>query len=244
MQATSATYSDILTGPHWAEYRLAVYSGVNRYIRQDSLVTLKTSHGIFAEDEPSIGGCIAGEIDAEFLTPDFEIPRMARIQPMVRICNEEYQSEWLCKGLFYIDTREPGQDEPRTMRIHGYDSMLKAEQIFPSTSSLSWPAKDADVVRLIASKIGVEVDARTWDIIDPAGGYNISLPVSYSMREVLGYIGVLYAGNWIISDDNELRLIGLAGIPKQTCLILANPSQVLTFGQGANETAILIREAD
>lgn len=240
MQATSTLYNEILTGPHWAEYRLAIYSGVNKFINQASLVSLKTSHGLFSGNEPTIGGCIAGEIDAEFLAPAYTIPRMARIQPMVRIRNETLRSEWLPKGLFYIDTRETGQDDPKTLRVHGYDSMLLAEEIWPSTSDLSFPAKDADVVRLIAGKLRVDVDPRTWDIIDEAGGYTIPLPVSYTMREVLGYIGTMYAGNWIISDDNKLRLVGLAGIPKLTSLILANPLQVLTFGRGDNETAILI----
>ena len=244
MQTVSQTYSDILTGPHWAEYRLAIYSGVNRYIGMTNLVSMTVSGCVFSGDSPGIGGCNAGEIDAEFIAPAFTIPRMARIQPMVRICNENAQSEWLPKGLYYIDTRETGQDDPRTLRLHGYDAMLKAEEIFPSTSQLSFPAKDADVVRLIAEKLGLAVDARTWEIIAEAGGYTIPLPVSYTMREVLGYIGVLYAGNWIISDNNELRLVALAGIPRRTSLILANSTQPLTFGRGDDETAILIRASE
>lgn len=240
MQATSTLYNRILLAPHWTEYRLAIYSGVNKFITQDSLVSMKTSHGLFAGNGPAIGGCIAGEIDVEFLLPEYVIPRMAQIQPEVRIRNESLLSEWLPKGLFYIDTRETGQDDPKTLRVHGYDSMLLAEELWPSTSYLSYPAKDADVIRLIAGKLQVNVDSRTWDIIPEAGGYTIPLPVSYTMREVLGYIGTMYAGNWIISDDNKLRLVGLADIPKLTSLILANPLQVLTFGQGDKETAILI----
>ncbi len=244
MQATSTLYREILSGPHWAEFRLVIYSGVNQSIGQDSLVSFKISHGLFPGNEPAIGGCIAGEIDAEFLAPAFTIPRMAQIQPMVRVRNENLRSEWLPKGLYYIDTRETGQDDPKTLRLHGFDSMLLAEEIFPSTSGLDFPALAADVVRLIARKLRVDIDPRTWNVIDEAGGFSIPLPVSYTMREVLGHIGTMYAGNWIISDDNKLRLVGIADVPKQTRLILADPLQVLTFGRGDNETAILITAVD
>ena len=193
------------------------------------LVSMQADFQVFPEESLSVGGCVANEIDVEMVKPLANIPRQARLTPYVRITDGIRYSEWIQKGVFYIDTREKLEDGSaiEKIKIHGYDDMLKAEQDYPE-SKLSWPARDMDVVREIAEFIGVPVDPRTAAII--SRNYFVQYPGEYSCREVLGYIAAMYAGCFVMSDAGELRLLTFYGIPKETRYLIAAAAQPITFG--------------
>ena len=50
------------------------------------------------------------------------------------------------------------------------------------------------------------------------------------MREILGYIAAMYAGNFIMSDDGKLRLVRLNEIGIETHYLVDTAGYVLTFG--------------
>jgi hypothetical protein len=154
---------------------------------------------------------------------------MARMVPYVRLTDGARHSEWIQKGVFYIDTRGKVEDGSSIEKIHlhGFDDMLKAEQDYPS-STLSWPARDIDVVREIAAFLGVSVDARTDPIINR--GYRINYPAGYSCRDTLGYIAAMYAGSFVMSDLGELRLITIHGIPRESRYLIEATGSAITFG--------------
>lgn len=193
------------------------------------LISMEIDFRVFSEESPAVGNCVSAEIDVEMDKPFGEIPRQARLVPYVRLTDGKRRSEWIQKGVFYIDTREDKKDGSSIEKIviHGYDDMLKAEQDYP-TSTLSWPAKDIDVVREIAAFIGVSIDARTLLII--SHGYSIQYPAGYSCRDVLGYIAAMYAGCFVMSDIGELRLITIYGIPKETRYLVDKSGYAITFG--------------
>lgn len=180
--------------------------------REDMLLEdgMITTLNVFPGSTPGVGGCVCGEIDVEMRLPAAKIPKRARLIPYVRLTDGVQTSEWIQKGVFYADTREedPGKTIS-TLTIHGYDAMLRAEADYPGESKLAWPAKDIDVVREIATAMGVGVDSRTVDALKK--GYKIQLPTGYSQREVLGYIAASYAGNFVISDLGELLFIFTTG---------------------------------
>lgn len=190
---------------------------------------MATMQAVFSEESPSVGACISSEIDVKMLKPLGEIPEMARIVPYVRLTDGFRHSEWIQKGVYYIDTRSKIEDGSsiEKIQIHGFDDMLKAEQDYPS-STLAWPARDIDVVREIAASLGVSVDARTIPIINR--GYRINYPAGYSCRDTLGYIAAMYAGSFVMSDLGELRLITLYGIPKETRYLIEPAGFAITFG--------------
>lgn len=190
---------------------------------------MATMQAVFSEESPSVGACISSEIDVKMLKPLGEIPEMARIVPYVRLTDGFRHSEWIQKGVYYIDTRSKIEDGSsiEKIQIHGFDDMLKAEQDYPS-STLAWPARDIDVVREIAASLGVSVDARTIPIINR--GYRINYPAGYSCRDTLGYIAAMYAGCFVMSDLGELRLITIHGIPKETRYLVESTGSVITFG--------------
>lgn len=138
-------------------------------------------------------------------------------------------SEWLPKGVFYIDTRETTRNGNGLdiLSIHGYDSMLFAEQLYPSTTH-EWPMVDTAVVQEMADAMGVTVDPRTYDLMN--AGYMIPLPGSYSIREVLGYIASMYVGSFIMTETGLLRLVSILELPNETNYLIDNAGDAITFG--------------
>ena len=233
MQKTSSLYQEILSGEHWKECRLVIGDqgdlitkydepiqfGENRILvdkgdadsgyPEDRIVSMNTYSSLFPEDKPVAGECVASEFSATILRPKADIPRMSRVVPYVRLCNDEKQSEWIQKGVYYIDKYSYSGEGTDLMYIHGFDAMLFSEADFPS-SDAEWPRRDIDVVQDIAADMGVTVDPRTVAIMDK--GYMVQYPAEYSQREVLGYLAAMYAGSFVMSDIGELRLIQINGI--------------------------------
>ena len=148
-----------------------------------------------------------------------------------RLNNGTQQSEWLPKGTFFIDTRDEGNG---VLSIDAFDPMLKCDQSFTTSGEQgTWPRTDITVVNQICSRIGVTLDSRTAAII--TAGYTIQYPGfgegAYSMRELLGFIGSMYAGNWIITEENKLRLLVLGDMPDDsTSLLITEYGEYITMG--------------
>ena len=252
MQETSSLYKRLLADPgHWKEYSLVIgESGVlvdgfsNRItfggtaiivsttsadsgFRESAIIKMSTQKSIFSDSNPTVGNCIAGQITVEMKKPKGNIPRRARLAPYVRLTNGKEHSEWLQKGIFFIDHREYSGDENERMTVYGYDHIILTEDEFPS-STHTWPRKDIDVARDIAIEIGTSLDRRTVQIMNK--GYEINYPAGYSMREVLENIAVMYAGSFIMSDTGELLLVTMFGIPIETSYLIDNVGFAVTFG--------------
>lgn len=215
----------------WYEARKGLYrwetkvdiAGVE--YREDNIFSLSTTSALFAKNTISIGGCVSKEINLTVM-PQGTIPRMAEIRVWIRPVASGVTTDWLQKGVFYIDTRETDR-VTGIMAIHGYDAMLKAEQTFLTEQTEDdWPKPMNEVVAEIAERMGVTVDARTT----VSSTFKAEYPLDYTMREVLGYIAVAHAGNWIMTDVGELRLIGLADTPEETHYLVAENGDLLLFG--------------
>lgn len=236
MQAVSRRYRELLAGDHRVETRLTINgSFAGEGYGEDILISMKTSRKVFQQELPTVGGCIAGEISLEMKQPEKVIPRRARLVPYIRLWNLEGTScsEWVQKGVFYIDTRKKKEDTSGFVKIQikGYDDILKTEQDYPE-SALEWPAKDTAVVQEIADRIGVKVDIRTWNIMQNA--YQIDSAAGYSCREVLGYIAAMYGGNFIMSDLGMLLLVVMGDVSAddnmETNYLVDEERNVVTFG--------------
>lgn len=245
MHITSDLYKTILQTPgHEKEHR-AFIAGVEQKILKKAETKYSNLNmpplvkgSLFVGSKPSVGGCVSRQIDI-MIKPKGTIPRMAEIKLETRLVLKDFvtgeitsTSEWLQKGNFYIDTRETDK-VTGVMTIHGYDAMLKAEQPFlTDTTEDDWPKPMDEVVAEIAQRMGVTVDSRTVVSHTLQAGY----PLEYTMREVLGFIASAHAGNWIITDAGELRLVGLADIPPETFYLVTEDGDAILFG----DTRILI----
>jgi len=138
-------------------------------------------------------------------------------------------SEWVRKGVFFIDTREvtKNDDDLRILTIHGYDSMLKANAEYPVSSEAS--PTDIQAINIIASAIGVEVDDRTTALIDR--GYEVVAPIGYTMIETLSHIASAYGGNFIINDVGKLQFIPLFNLPYDEAILADEDSNPIVIGE-------------
>lgn len=217
MNDVSARWKEIVaTGDFETETTLVIGDkDVSNGIPMNRLHHIKTVRRLFDGDTPSIGGCVAGEIEAKLFLPDGGIPRNGRLRVYVRVHpngRPEYYSEWLQKGEFWVDNRKLKRlnNGDTTITLAGYDAMLRAEAEFDWSVITKWPAKDIDVVKKIAKQMGVTIDPRTTEIITK--GYTINLPDGYSCREILSGIAAMYAGNFVMSDLGKLLLVQLNNV--------------------------------
>ena len=157
MQTVSETYQTIAAGPHRVEVRVKIDRDdypEGYWILQDNnldpiltssdasievapfpsadlqegqLYGVTISGGLFSTQSFTIGSCVSREIEVRFILGNAQIPRMAKIQPEVRLVNDAGgESEWIPKGTFWLDTRELDRTTG-IMTIRGNDAMLKGD---------------------------------------------------------------------------------------------------------------------
>lgn len=211
---------------------LIATAGADNGFREDLLKSVSVTNAMFG-GTPVLGQCVSAEVDIEMLVPEMIIPRMAQIRVYNRIFNSELTSGWLNQGVFYIDTRSYDNtiDGIRTLKLHGFDAMLMTEQAY--VWNLETGATDIEVVNDIAEQLQFSVDPRTAAIMTK--GYTIESEQvgQYSMREMLGYLAGAYAGSFIMTPTNELRLVQLTTVPPETNYLAVFEGPVtyaLTFG--------------
>lgn len=221
MQTVPNNWNDVFAIDHKTEFK-AVINGITYTYSQIKSAQITKS----MMDKLTIGQATSAMLDMVF-RPQGTIPTAAKIECYVRLANYEpttaitdeasniiktddgyvlasaysVTTDWIPFGTFYIDTRETAANG--LMTITAYDRMLAAEQSFPSTaSSMTMSAATS----YIAAAIGVDVDSRNQ--IAP---YSIDSPVGlYTMREVLSGIAAASGGNFVITENNKLRLIRIA----------------------------------
>ena len=195
MQSVTSLFNTLWRGSHRAVVKAVINDSIT--IGEDKITNLKTDGALFAENDFSFGGCISRQFEMSFYPGNITIPRMAKVQLYMQLTNGTQTSEWISKGIFYIDTRET--DSNGLMKITGYDAMLKTEQDFIPTST---PQSMQATASQIATAIGVSLDSRCV-----FQNYDCQLVTGYSMREILGFIAGVHGGNWIITDTGNLRLV-------------------------------------
>ena len=235
MQITSQTYKDIIAGgDYWFEVVLGITdaNGDNyQEFGMDKLFSLTTESKIFTE-RTTIGGVYSATCEFSLLDDGSTIPRMARVTPQYWVTDGVNDSEPILKGEFFIDTRSVS-DNGNGVKVFNafcYDRMSLANKPYTG-SSLLWPAEDTDVLTEIAHAIGVVVDARTSSYITM--GRTLGEPDGdATYRDYLSYIGVMYGGNWVISDDGLLLFIpvyALNHFSGREDTIYVDPSEVTTL---------------
>lgn len=205
------------------------------------IFSMSTHHELFEGQTPTVGSTVAGQIDVSMMYGAITIPKMAQMVPYMRLVSADgtEHSEWIKKGVYYIDTREVthNDDGLDVITLHGYDALLKAQADYPSDSN-SYPAKDKVIAQVIADAMGVKLDSRTLPLMN--GNYRYGLPVGYSMQEVLSSIAIPYAGNWVMTDEGFLRMISLADIPKETRLLTDEIGYAIVFGTESGNDPVRI----
>ena len=228
MHTVSDLWRQILADPaHAVEAKLKI-AGVEYGEDQIVRKSLMVYGGLYSTF--GIGNCCARQIEFE-IYPQGTIPRQAQIDVYVRLVLGEQVSEWIPKGVFFFSTRKTDR-VTGVLSVHGYDAMLKAEETWLDSSydAKTWPMPAATAVADIAARMGVAVDSRT--VLDAA--FPVQYPVDdkgdMTMREALGRIAVANAGNWTITDEGKLLLVGLNSMPAETHYLITETGSAITFG--------------
>lgn len=215
MQKTSDTYKSIMRGRHWFECKVVISGNT---FEQNDIFSMKISRQLFNGEYPTIGSCVSAEIDLVIKKPNVTIPRNAVIAPYYRVTNGTASSEWIPKGIFWIDTRQETKNPygVDTLTIHGYDDMLKLSQKvanFNSIKILTFLSKlfnDGIVLQLdsLAFYSYPDLDrVRNGVIYDCKGK---------TYREILSAIGMKLCVNFVIDEISEgvdTPIYGLTFIP-------------------------------
>ena len=207
MQATSQTYTTLL-GQVGSQFEHKVNIAGADYF-DSSLLSVITESKVF-QDSPTIGGVFSGTCEFSFISNGASVPRMAKIKPYFRLSNGNTNSEWVQNGEYYIDTRSVSHNDNgiEVFTAFCYDALMLANADY-SNSSLTWPATDTAVISEICTKLDITQDSRNASLLNR--GYSIPMPVNLTMRDVLSYIAVMYAGNWIMNDTGQLRFVPING---------------------------------
>ncbi len=226
MHKTSDIYKRIYADDrHCKEIKLII---AGQEYAQDKIISCAISGATF--DKPKIGGCASRKITLKIF-PYGDIPRQAKIEVYLRLVLGEEHSEWIPKGVFWFSTRETDK-KTGVMTVKGFDSMLKAnaQWINANYAERNFPMSAEAAASDIARRIGVEVDERT----NLSSRFPVEYPVDeygdITMWDVLSYIAVANAGNWIITDEGKLRLIGYADIPAETYYLVTEHGDSITIG--------------
>ena len=233
MHAVSDLFNQIFENPgHWTEVKLDI---AGQEYTQSNIISVSISGGVF--DSPGIGNVNARQIDMEII-PIGTIPRQAKIQVFARVCVDNFQSEWIPKGVFFFSTRELDKVSG-ILTVTGYDAMLKAENVWLNEDYVydNWPMPQETAVADIAQRMGIEVDSRTVLSDDFPVEYPVDEDGDLTMREALSFIAVSDAGNWIITDEGKLRLIRFDDLPEVEGVLVTEHGAPIVF---AGEVTILV----
>ena len=148
MNYTSSLYKSIFSGIHRFEVKVNI-SGTD--YGMNVLTSLNSCRSVFGSGSPRLGLAPAGELSLSLYLDSGAVPRMAEIRPYFRVVNDTRQSEWISKGVYFVDTRE-ADTTTGLLTLHAYDAMLKAERPYteeePNVSGSSSERTSSGVTEL------------------------------------------------------------------------------------------------
>ena len=176
--------------------------------------------GLF--EEFSIGNATAAKLTLKLYTDS--VPRAATIKRFVRLRNKSQVSEWLPKGVFFINRRSV---EDGCWTVEAFDAMRKAEQSWSPDQRLVFPLSLPAAARALAQAIGTELDSRS--VLNEA--FSMDYPASgLTIRDVLRSIAAVHGGNWSVTGDGKLLLVSLNSAPEETNFLITEYGEAITFG--------------
>lgn len=223
MQELSDIYKSLRQDPGvWKEIKVEIAGEV---YEEDRLVNLRVYGGLFMESTLCIGSAVSRQIRLTVRDPGV-IPRMAEIKPFFRLAKDGLVSEWVQKGVFYINTREPNNSE-NTLRMDGFDGMMKSEKIWEPSQGLVFPINHRALAMHIAGLMGVELDNPD----DISEQYTADYPANdYTQRNILQFIAGANGGNFTMTDAGKLRLVKVNDLPAETNYLVTETGQNILIG--------------
>ena len=222
MQTTSALWKSLWAGGNARLETKAVIAGTD----YTQISTPEISRALM-QGQCSIGNAVSATCKFSVITSN-TIPRSAKVVIKMRLTDGTNASEWLNAGTFYVShrTKDPVSG---VITLECYDSLLMANSDMPRyvpwtdhngniildssngnpiMVSMQYPCSMSAALDLILYYLDISLDSRTTILTGDA--YTIdSVDSGTKMSDVLKKIAAANGGNWVMTPDNELRLVPL-----------------------------------
>ena len=200
-----------LLSRNW-NYKMRVWINDVLYDSHNVYSDFKKDFKMFS-DGFTIGSCPSGYFEFTARDQNAYIPKNSEVRFEIKISGERGDTEWFPFGTYFIDNRAHGKS---TITFQCYDRMLLAEQSFwdayikvtgdTSAKALRPEMKMSRAVDIICKALGTTLDPRSQIFND----ITIKVEADYTCREVLKAIAISNAGNFLMTDEDKLRLLVLA----------------------------------
>lgn len=202
---------EALLSRNW-NYKMRVWINNVLYDSHNVYSDFKKDFKMFS-DGFTIGSCPSGYFEFTVRDQNAYIPKNSEVRFEIKISGERGDTEWFPFGTYFIDNRAHGKS---TITFQCYDRMLLAEQNFwdayikvtgdTSAKALRPEMKMSRAVDIICKALGTTLDSRSQIFNDAT----IRVEADYTCREVLKAIAISNAGNFLMTDEDKLRLLVLA----------------------------------
>ena len=202
---------EALLSRNW-NYKMRVWINDVLYDSHNVYSDFKKDFKMFS-DGFTIGSCPSGYFEFTARDQNAYIPKNSEVRFEIKISGERGDTEWFPFGTYFIDNRAHGKS---TTTFQCYDRMLFAEQNFwdayikitgdTSAKALRPEMKMSRAVDIICRALGTTLDSRSQIFNDAT----IRVEADYTCREVLKAIAISNAGNFLMTDEDKLRLLVLA----------------------------------
>lgn len=201
---------EALLSRNW-NYKMRVWINDVLYDSHNVYSDFKKDFKMFS-DGFTIGSCPSGYFEFTARDQNAYIPKNSEVRFEIKISGERGDTEWFPFGTYFIDNRAHGKS---TITFQCYDRMLLAEQSFwdayikvtkdTSAKALRPEMKMSRAVDIICEALGTTLDPRSQIFNDTT----IKVEADYTCREVLKAIAISNAGNFLMTDEDKLRLLVL-----------------------------------
>ena len=205
LRSRSNTWISIINSGEYDVESVAVISGTE----YTAITAPIIRRSLLSGSSLSVGNCVAGTLTFTVMTTD-TIEKSAEVSIKYRIKNASLISEWMTSGPYWVNKRTVNDD---LVTFECYDAMLKGNQPYiDNDTTLNWPKPMLTVVQRCAQQMGLTIDART--VIKTGEDYKVPMPDSgTTLLTILGNIAAVHGANWVVTDDNKLRMINVVTAP-------------------------------
>lgn len=203
--------------------------------------SVRITGDLFQDEEVSIGGTCSREVEFEVIPKaehqyDFDSDTLVIRTMKAIVYQYTNYSDQVPKGEFYVKF-DSSDKQNGSYKYVGTDVLARTDKPYAtSNETLTWPRAPIAVLREISTRFNVPIDPRTIRLFEteiPPLGMNIGFPGddenSYTYRNVLSFMGVMFCGNWIVTDEGCLFFV---------LLNQNSTSTVYDIGQNAEELNI------
>ena len=190
------------TSPTWL-YDVKVLIAGEEYLGPEIYGDWTKSGGLISDDF-SLGNCVIQQFSISVkMKSGVSIPKNAKVEPYIRMTGTSGNTLWHRVGVYFVESRTKPVAGKITLSC--LDRMAYADVPFLSDGEAleDYPMPMDDAMARVYTKLGTTLDPRCTI----SHTLMMEYPNDMTMRQVAGMIASAHGGNFVITDDDLLRLV-------------------------------------